>query len=80
LFLASCLDISNRLQEQQFGSVDELLSRIRKILDEISIDTLEAFFRDWINKLNRCIAALQYCSIAALQYCSIAAKELREMK
>jgi hypothetical protein len=49
----------NGLQGQQFGSAEEFLSEIRKILDEISVDLLEAVFREWINRLARCIAALQ---------------------
>jgi hypothetical protein len=51
--------LKNRLQGQQFASADELLSRVREILDEISVDSLEAVFREWINRLDRCIAALQ---------------------
>jgi hypothetical protein len=50
-------DLTNRLQGQQFGLANELLSGVRKILDEISVDTLEAVFRKWINKLERWIAA-----------------------
>jgi hypothetical protein len=51
--------LNNRLQGQQFGSADELLSGVRQILDEISLDTLETGFREWVNRLDRCIAALQ---------------------
>jgi hypothetical protein len=72
--LFSCLGISkNRLQGQRFGCANELPSGVRKILDEISAKTSEAVFREWMNRLDRCIAALQHCSIAALQHCSIAA-------
>jgi hypothetical protein len=48
----------NRLQGQQFRSAYEFLSRIRKILDEISVDTLEVAFQAWINRLDRWIAVL----------------------
>jgi hypothetical protein len=67
--------LKNRLQGQQFGSAYELLSGIRKILEEISIDTLEAVFREWTNRLERCI---EHCSMAALQHCS--KEKVREMK
>jgi hypothetical protein len=30
---------------------------VREILGEISVDTLEAIFREWIGRLDRCIAA-----------------------
>jgi hypothetical protein len=47
--------LKNRLQGQQFGSVNELLSRVREILDEISVDTLKAFSgsgsTDWTDAL-----------------------------
>jgi hypothetical protein len=51
--------LKTRVQGQQFGSADELLLGVRKILDEISVDTLEAVSREWIDRLDRCIAALQ---------------------
>jgi hypothetical protein len=51
--------LKNRLQRQQFGPTYEFLSGVRKIRDEISDDRLEAVFRKWIKRLNRCIAALQ---------------------
>jgi hypothetical protein len=51
--------LKNRLQGQQFGSADEYLSEVREILDEISVDAVEAVFREWINGLDRCIAAFQ---------------------
>jgi hypothetical protein len=38
--------LSNRLQGQQFPSGDEILSGVRKMLDEISVDTLHAVFRE----------------------------------
>jgi hypothetical protein len=37
--------LKNHLQRQQFGSADEFLSGIRKVLDEISVDILEVIFR-----------------------------------
>jgi hypothetical protein len=44
------------IQGQQFGSADELLSGVRKILDEISIYTLEAISEngstDWTMHCN----------------------------
>jgi hypothetical protein len=49
--------LKNRLQGQHFGSADELLSEVRKIVDEISVGTLETVFREWINRVARCIAA-----------------------
>jgi hypothetical protein len=52
----------NRFQGHQSGSADEILSGVRKIRDEISVDTLEAVFWEWINKSDRCIAALHHCS------------------
>jgi predicted TIM-barrel fold metal-dependent hydrolase len=45
VFLFGCLKA--RLQGQQFGSAYELFSGVREILHEISIDTLEAMFREW---------------------------------
>jgi hypothetical protein len=47
------------IQGQQFGFADELLSRVREILDEASVDTLEAVFREWINRLHPFLAAWQ---------------------
>jgi hypothetical protein len=44
--------LKNGLQRQEFGSADEFLSEIWEILDEISLDTLETVFREWINKLD----------------------------
>jgi hypothetical protein len=38
--------LKNSVQGQQFGSADELLSGIREILEEISVNTLEAIFRE----------------------------------
>jgi hypothetical protein len=52
-------NLKNRLQGQQFGSAYELLSGVRNSLDEISVETLEVIFREWINRLDRCIASLQ---------------------
>jgi hypothetical protein len=51
--------LKNRLQGQQFGSADELLSSVRKILDELGVDILKMIFRECINRLNKWIAALQ---------------------
>jgi hypothetical protein len=51
--------LKNRLQGEQFGPPDEFLSGVRGIPDKISVDTLEAIFQEWINRLHRCIAALQ---------------------
>jgi hypothetical protein len=51
--------LKNRLQGQQFGPADELLSGVREILEEISADTVEAVFWRWINRLDGCSAALQ---------------------
>jgi hypothetical protein len=36
--------LTNRLQGRQFGPANELLSGVREILDEISIDTLKLVF------------------------------------
>jgi hypothetical protein len=58
--------LNNRFQGQQFGSADELLSGVRKILDEISVDTLEAVFREYVDQE---IGPMP-CSLAALQPCS----------
>jgi hypothetical protein len=41
----------NRLEAQQFGSADEHLSGVRDVLEEVSVDNLEAVFREWINIL-----------------------------
>jgi hypothetical protein len=49
--------LRKRLQRQEFGSADELLSEVREILDEISADTLEAVFWEWIKRWERCIVA-----------------------
>jgi histone-lysine N-methyltransferase SETMAR len=49
--------LKNLRQGQQFGSAYEILSVVRKILDEISLGTLEAVSREWINRSDRCIAA-----------------------
>jgi hypothetical protein len=38
--------LKDRFEGQQFGFADEFLSGVRKILDEISVDTLEMFFRE----------------------------------
>jgi hypothetical protein len=38
--------LKNSLQQQQFGLADELLSGVRKFLDKISVDTLEAVVRE----------------------------------
>jgi hypothetical protein len=51
--------LKNHLQGQQFGSADELLSGVREILDEISVGTLEAVFREWINKLADALQELE---------------------
>jgi hypothetical protein len=51
--------LKNRLQREQFGSADELVSGVRKILDEISADILEEIFQEWIKRLDRCIAVWQ---------------------
>jgi hypothetical protein len=51
--------LKNRLQGQQFGPAYELLSGVREILNEISVDTLEGVFREWIKRLDRCIAGLR---------------------
>jgi hypothetical protein len=48
--------LKNRLKGQQFEFADEFLSGVRKILDEISVDILEAIFRECINRLKRWIA------------------------
>jgi hypothetical protein len=37
---------------QQFGSTDEVLSKVWKILDEISVGTLEVVFGEWINRFD----------------------------
>jgi hypothetical protein len=51
--------LKNRLQGQQVGSAYELLSGFQDIPAEIIVDTLEAVVREWINRLDRCIAVLQ---------------------
>jgi hypothetical protein len=51
--------LKDSLQARQFGSADHLLSAVRKILDEISVHTLEKGFREYINRLDQYIAALQ---------------------
>jgi hypothetical protein len=55
------------IQGQQFGYADELLSEVRKILNEISFEALEVVFWDWINELNRYIAALQQMEITGIK-------------
>jgi hypothetical protein len=49
-------NLKNRLQGQEFGSADEFLLGVRKILDEISVGTWEKVFRERIDKSERCIA------------------------
>jgi hypothetical protein len=51
--------LKNRLQGQQRESADELLSGVRKILNEISQGILEVVFWEWINRLDQCTAAFQ---------------------
>jgi hypothetical protein len=51
--------LKNRVQGQQFESADEFLSGVRKILEEISIGTLKAVFREYIKRLDRYIALEQ---------------------
>jgi hypothetical protein len=57
LFLVLASQKSVPIQEQQFGRAVGLLSGVSKILDEISVQTLEDVSREWINRLNQCIAA-----------------------
>jgi hypothetical protein len=38
--------LKNRLQGQQFGFADELISEVREILDEISVNALKAVLRE----------------------------------
>jgi hypothetical protein len=47
--------LKNRLQGKQFRSAYDLLSAVQEILDEIGVDTLEAIFWEWINRLGKCI-------------------------
>jgi hypothetical protein len=44
--------LKSRSEGQQFGSADELLSGIRKILEEISVDPVEAVFWERIKRLD----------------------------
>jgi hypothetical protein len=51
--------LKNRLQGQEFGFANELLLGVRKLLGEISFDTLEAVLPESVNRLDRCTAALE---------------------
>jgi hypothetical protein len=68
LFLVWASQQPPPIQGEQFGSADKLLSGVRKVLDEISIDTLEAIFQKWINRLDW-TDALQHCTIATNGKC-----------
>jgi hypothetical protein len=58
--LFSCLEISKSASEDKNSGLQMNFSReSEEIVDEISVDTLEAVFRKWINRSDRCIHALQ---------------------
>ncbi|KAH0802208.1 histone-lysine N-methyltransferase SETMAR-like protein [Histomonas meleagridis] len=47
--------IKNELKGSGFVSEDELFEAIKSILEKITIDELESFFREWERRLQACI-------------------------